>query len=358
VAGQNPFDIQATVGGKWQLRGSQVQLSGEVRDVPAGRPILVREYRGPLSDWRALVHRFADDIVLQFTGEPGVSSTRIAFVADKGAEKELVVMDLDGAGLRPLTADRSIVLSPAWSPEGSLLLFTSYRESRQPRIWVVPGAGGRPSLVSGRPGLNTTPSYSPDGREILCTLTQDGNAEIYRLDARGGAPQRLTSHRAIDTSPAWSPTGREIAFTSDRGGAPQVYLMDRDGGSVRRLTYDVSHSDSPAWSPRGDRIAFVSRTGGGFDVWVARADGSGARPVVTGGSNENPRWSPDGRHLVFSSDRGGGRALYVTSLDDRSPRRLDTGGLAAITPAWSPRRETGSAEAGVSTTTSTPGGKP
>lgn len=336
VPGEQAFDVQATIGGRWELRGSQVRFTGEVRDVPAGRPILVRDYRGPLAEWRTLVHRFADDVVLQFTGEPGVASTRIAFVVQQGRDKELWVMDADGARARPLTADRSIALSPAWSPEGSLLLFTSYRGGG-PQVWVIPSAGGRAFLVSGRPGLNTSPSYSPDGRDIVCTLSQDGNAEIYVLDARGGSPRRLTHHRAIDTSPCWSPTGREIAFTSDRGGSPQVYVMDREGGNVRRLTYDVDHTDSPAWSPRGDRIAFVARTAQGFDVYVTRPDGTGTRLVVSGGSNENPRWSPDGRHLVFASNRDGAYGLWVTDLDDRPPRKLDTGGKIALSPAWSPR---------------------
>jgi TolB protein len=333
---QQGFDVQAVVGGRWTVTGSTVRLQGEVRDVPARRPILVKEYRGPLAQWRTLVHRFADDIVLQFTGERGVASTRIAFVAHAGRDKELWVMDLDGANARPLTADRSIALSPSWAPDGSLLLFTSYRGGTGPQVWVVPAAGGRSHLVSGRKGNNTSASYSPDGREIACTLSMDGNPEIYLLDARGGSPRRLTHLRAIDTSPSWSPTGREIAFTSDRGGMPQVYVMDRDGGNVRRLTYDVNFTDSPAWSPRGDRIAFVARTGNGFDVYTCRPDGSEVRLVVSGGSNENPRWSPDGRHLVFASNREGVRALFVTSLDDRPPRRLDTGGREASSPAWSP----------------------
>jgi len=337
VPGQQPFDVQATVGGQWAASGDRVKLTGEVRDVPARRPILVREYQGPLAEWRSLVHRFADDVVLQFTAEAGVAQTRIAFVSPEGRTKELYTMDLDGARLRPLTRDASIALSPGWSPEGSLLLFTSYRGGSGPQIFVVAAAGGHPFLVSGRPGLNTTAAYSPDGREIVCTLSQDGNSEIYLLDARGGSPRRLTNNRAIDTSPCWSPTGREIAFTSDRGGTPQVYVMDRDGGNVRRLTFDVDYTDSPAWSPRGDRIAFVARTGAGFDLYLCRADGSGARLVVSGGSNENPRWSPDGRHLVFASNREGVPALYVTDLDDRPPRKLDTGGLRAQSPAWSPR---------------------
>ncbi len=334
--GQEAFDVQAVVGGKWTVTGSTVRFAGEVRDVPARRPILLKEYRGPLSDWRTLVHRFADDVVLQFTGERGVASTRIAFVARSPSGKELWVMDADGANARPLTADRSIALSPGWAPDGSLLLFTSYRGGTGPQVWVIPATGGRAHLISGRPGNNTSAAYSPDGRGIACTLSLDGNPEIYRLDARGGSPQRLTSSRSIDTSPAWSPTGLEIAFTSDRSGSPQVYVMDRDGGNVRRLTYEVSYTDSPAWSPRGDRIAFVSRTGSGFDLYTCRPDGSGLRLAVSGGSNENPRWSPDGRHLVFASNREGQRGLFVSDLDDRAPRRLDTGGREAYSPAWSP----------------------
>lgn len=327
----------AVITGKWKVTGSQIRLAGEVRDLPARRPIMAKEFRGSVKDWRRLAHQFADEIVLHFTGELGISQTQIAFAAQMGRNKEIFVMDWDGAGLRQMTRDQSIALSPAWSPEGSLLLFTSYRSNTGPHIYVQPLSGSKPYLISGRKGLNTSASYSPDGREIVCALSMDGNAELYRLDARGGSPRRLTSNRAIDTSPAWSPTGQEIAFTSDRSGAPQVYVMDREGGNVRRLTYEVDYTDSPAWSPKGDRIAFVSRTGQGFDIYVCRADGSGARSVVSGRSNENPRWSADGRHLVFASNRGGSYRLYVTDLDGRPPRPLDTGGHTALSPAWSPR---------------------
>ena len=335
-AGQEPGDAQAVVSGQWMVSGRTIRLTGEVHDLPARRSIMVREYRGTIDNWRLLVHRFADDVVLQFTGEPGVACSRLAFVASEGRNKELYVMDFDGAGLQALTADRSIALSPSWSYDGSLILFTSYRGGGGPRIYVIHSGGGKAYLISGRPGLNTSATYSPDGREIACTLSQDGNSEIYRLDACGESPHRLTDNSAIDTSPAWSPTGREIAFTSDRDGTPQVYVMDREGGNVRRLTYDLSYTDSPAWSPKGDRIAFVNRSAGGFDIYVCLADGRGLKAVVTGGSNENPRWSPDGRHLVFASNRDGESALYVSDLDDGSPRRLTTGGLHAMSPAWSP----------------------
>lgn len=338
-----PEPPQGVVGGRWTVSGSNVVLKGQVLDFPARRVVFEKEYRGGMSQWRRLVHQFADDVVLQFTGSAGVASTRIAFVVQEGRNKELWVMDADGHGPRPLTADRSLVQSPAWSPDGSHVLFTSYRDGRGPRLWSMSVADRRIGLVSGRPGLNTSGAWSPDGREIACTLSQDGNAEIYVMAADGSSPRRLTSGRAIDTSPTWSPTGQEIAFTSDRGGSPQVYVMDREGGNVRRLTFEFGYTDSPAWSPGGDRVAFVSRNGNGFDVRVCRADGSGAQLVATGGSNENPRWSPDGRHLVFSSTSGGATGLFISDLDGSPPRRLDTGGRRASSPAWSPRPISGRA---------------
>ena len=336
-SGAIPIDVQAVVGGEWNVSGGQVKLTGQIWDFPARHPILSREYRGSIAEWRSLLHRFADDVVLQFTGEPGVADTRIAFVGKQGTAKELYVMDADGARVEALTSDKSIASSPAWAPDGSLLLFTSYRSGHGPRVYVTPATRGAVYQVSARPGNNTSASYSPDGREIVCSLSQDGNPEIYALDARGGSPRRLTTNPGIDTSPAWSPTGREIAFTSDRSGSPQVYVMDRDGGNVRRLTFEVSYTDSPAWSPKGDQIAFVTRTSDGFEIDVCKADGSQLRRVVGGGSNENPHWSPDGRHLVFASNRDGAYGVYVSDLDGQPPRRIATGNLIASSPAWSPR---------------------
>jgi TolB protein len=337
AAGAGAPEPQAEVLGGWTVTGSQVRLAGEVHDWPGKKPILVREYRGPVADWRRLVHRFADDIVLQFTGEAGVAGTRIAFIVQEGRAKELWAMDADGANAQPLTHDGSIAQSPSWAPDGSLIVFTSFRGGTGAQLWVLSPEQRRPFLVSGRPGLNSSGSYSPDGRSLVCSLSRDGNAEIYKLDARGGNPERLTNHRAIDTSPCWAPTGREIAFTSDRTGSPEVHLMDADGGNLRRLTYDVHYTDSPAWAPKGDRIAFVSRTDAGFDIWMCHPDGTGSVRVVSGGANENPHWSPDGRHLVFTSDRDGTRSLWISDLDGAPPRKLDTGGRRSYSPAWSPR---------------------
>ena len=192
---------QAEVSGRWTVHGNEVVLSGTVLELPGRKSVLASEYKGTRTEWRALVHRFADDVVKQFTGESGIAGTRIAFVVQEGRSRELWVMDADGANAHPITQDHSLVMSPAWSPDGALLLFTSYRGGG-PQLWVLPQAGGRPALVSGRRGINSSGRYSPDGQHIACSLSQDGNAEVYVLDARGGSPQRLTNSRGVGTSQA------------------------------------------------------------------------------------------------------------------------------------------------------------
>lgn len=330
-----PFDVQAVIEGKVSLKGSQVTVTGEVKDFPARRLIGRSAHTGTLPELRRLVHRVADDLVYQLTGERGVSETRIAFVSGARGKRELHVMDLDGFGLQKLTQG-GIAVSPAWTPDGRRLAF-SWLHERGWALYQVPAAGGASTHLWTRGGLNISPSYSPDGSTVAFTSSFEGNSEIYTMPAAGGTPRRLTKNRSIDTSPSWSATGQQLTFVSDRTGKAQVYVMDADGANARRLTYGFDYTDLPDWSPRGDQIAFVVRTGGGFDIYTVDVEGRDPRVVVSGSSNENPRWSPDGRHLVFSSNRDGGWGLYITDADGVSVRRLPTPGAEAKSPAWSPR---------------------
>jgi TolB protein len=329
-------NANAVVTGTITVKGNSVTLSGQVLDFPARRLIGKSEFRGTTADLRKLVHRFADDIAFQLTGEPGVAQTQIAYVVKGNRTAELWVADYDGYGARALTAFKAPITSPAWSPDGREILFSCVRGAAW-NVYGVPVAGGSARQLTKTATLNIAPAWSPDGGTVAFASNRDGNSEIYSADRGGSAVRRLTSNRAIDTSPAWAPNGQTMAFTSDRAGSAQVYVMDRDGGNPRRLIHGFSYSDSPDWSRDGKRVAFVVRTGGGFDIYVAGADGSSPRAIVTGGSNENPRWSPDGRQIVFSSNRGGARALWVTDLRGQNLRKLALSGGTVANPAWGPR---------------------
>jgi TolB protein len=328
---------QALVKGTYSQEGRDLIVECRLFDVGGQRMITGKRYRGPVDASASMMHRCADEIMIRFTGEPGIAQTKIAFLSRQNGNKELFVMDQDGSNVRQLTSDRSIILSPTWSPDSQEIAVTSYRDHNPDLVALGLNGKGR-RLLSQYPGLNSAAAWSPDSSRIALTLSKDGNPEIYTMSRSGTDLRRLTNHPAIDTSPSWSPTGRQIAFVSDRAGSPQIYIMDAEGSNVRRLTYQGTYNDRPSWSPRADRIAFVSMEGSRFDVFVINVDGSGAQRLTTGsGSNEAPSWSPDGRFLVFSSTRSGVPQLYRMYDDGSGQQQLTFQNGGAQSPVWSPR---------------------
>jgi len=319
------------------VEGKKLTIRCRLYDLLREEQVLGKVYQGDQNLLRKLVHRFSDEIMLKLTGERGMAQTKIAFISDVSGHKEVYTIDFDGHNLERLTRNRSIALSPAWSPDGKRIAYTSYHEGN-PDLYFISWDGSNQVAVSTFPGLNAIPDWSPDGSRVALTLSKDGNAEIYTFKVDGTDFRRLTRHQSSDWSPSWSPDGEKIAFGSDRTGTPEIYIMNKDGGDVRRLTHQGSYNDSPAWSPKGDLIAFASRQKGLFDIWVIGSDGKNAQRLTSNsGNNENPCWSPDGRYIVFSSSRGGRRDIYIMNSDGSNQRRLTFLGGNNYCPSWSPR---------------------
>lgn len=324
--------------GTVEIVGGELVLRGSLESLPGRDLIFGKDYRTRPEWYREAAHRFADDIVYALTGERGIARTKIAFISNRSGNKEIYVVDYDGAGLRQVTRNGSINMSPAWSPDGGRLAFVSYKGG-DPDIYTVDLATGKVSLVVGGPGVQGAPAYSPDGGRIAYSQTSGTESEIYVCNEDGSGKRRITRVGGINTSPCWSPDGRRIVFTSDRSGNPQLYMADTDGGGIRRLTYEGKWNDIPSWSADGRRIVYSSRRdGGGFRIVVIDPSGYGDESLRTfgPGSDEHPSWAPDGRHVVFTSTRSSGGGLYVLDVDAGSFRPLtqDMSGCSAAD--WSP----------------------
>src|SRR5260370_15271248 len=102
-------------------------------------------------------------------------------------------------------------------------------------------------------GTNITPAWSPDGTQIIFSSSMQGNPELYVTDVGGGRPKRMTMSNGANVSPSWNPkTGQTIAFVSDRGGDPPLYLMNSDGTSATKLDPpDMGYLIHPASTPHG-----------------------------------------------------------------------------------------------------------
>jgi TolB protein len=339
---------------EWASAGGEILLAAETLLEPDGlnfklqfhlfdlveqSHIVGKQYEGPVQTLRSAVHRMADEVILQITGEKGVHNTKIAYAVLQGAGKEIYIADFDGANVKQITRNQSINVSPAWAPDGKRIAFTSYLR-RNPDLYLIDLDGKNLRLFSHYPGLNVSPSWSPDGKKIALMMGMEGKSEIFLIDANGGNPRKLTKGYGNEASPAWSPDGEWIAFVSDRSGSPQIYIMAHDGSKVRRLTFEGSYNTNPSWSPKGDRIAFCGRADGQYHIFTIGTDGSGLRGLTSNsGNNESPCWSPDGRYITFSSNRTGASKIFIMNANGFNQRALTPSKGGESSPAWSRRFE-------------------
>jgi TolB protein len=293
-------------------------FEGRLLDVGSGKAILAKRYRGGGTVARRMAHTFADEVVRYLTGNPGIALSSIAFTSDRTGDgrKEIFIMDYDGHNQRRVTNHRSTSMSPAWSPSGDAIAYTSFLGGR-PGVYLADLVSGRKRAVVTTGSLNISPTFSPDGNQIAFARSLEGNIEIFTCDRAGAGLRRLTNSPAIDTNPAWSPKGNQIAFTSSRAGNPHIYLMDSDGADQRRVSFEGTYNDGAAWSPDGGRLAYTSRRDGVFQIAVVTVSSLETKVLTTGsGENESPAFSPDGRKIVFTSRRTGTKQLYVMDASD------------------------------------------
>ena len=150
---------------------------------------------------------------------------------------------------------------------------------------------------------------------------------------------RLTKFKGIDTAPSYSPDGKDIVFESDRSGRQQIYTMNLKSKKIKRISFGKGKYATPVWSPRGDLIAFTKFLNGEFYIGVMYKDGKGERVVYKAYLVEGPTWAPNGRVLAFYSQNKTKKnitnpKIKVIDLTGRNLRELITPSDASD-PAWS-----------------------
>jgi TolB protein len=148
--------------------------------------------------------------------------------------------------------------------------------------------------------------------------------------------RRITDGLSIDTSPSFSPDGGQIVFNSDRGGSPELYVMSVNGGGAHRISFGSGRYTAPDWSPDGKLIAFVKQEGQSFSIGVMAPDGSGERILTTSYFADEPTWAPNSRVIMFEHKAGDGESRLWTVDVTGHVQREGPGGVAGSDPAWSP----------------------
>jgi Tol biopolymer transport system component len=276
---------------------------------------------------------------------PGAGTAEIAFESDRGGFFDLYTMTAAGANQRPLASSGDDSFAPAWSPDGTRVVFDRV-VGENDNIYVTDASGSSVTRLTTGSAIDENASWSPDGTRIVFDSSAGGgdNQKIWVMNSDGTGATQLTSPAASfdDVVPVFSPDGTKIAFASDRpDGIPHIWVMNADGsGQTQLTTGSLVDTGSLSWSPDGSKIAFTSNRAGNLDVWVMNANGTGLKDLTpsTPGVDGDPAWSPDGSMILFESDRGDGTDLnlYVMNADGSGIVRLTTTAADDGLGSWRP----------------------
>ena len=335
------LDIEAVVVGRVLQTGENAfSVQFQLFDVYGQKQLV--GYRMPASrgTLRRVAHRLADMIYEELTGIEGVFDTRVTYVTAKdrpeGKLYSLIVADQDGYNENTIMESNQPIMSPAWSPDSRQIAYVSF-EGNQSSIFVQTLRTGNRVRVSSRAGVNGAPSFSPDGRKLVVTLSDaDGNLDIYTLDINTRQATRITTHRAIDTEGSWSPDGRYIYFTSDRSGGPQVYRVPANGGTAERVTFEGSYNARPRMSPDGKKLAMVHLVNGNYRIAVMDLDRRELLVLSAGRQDESPSFAPNSDILIYATRPGQNGVLESVTADGLIRQRLKSGSGDVREPVWSP----------------------
>ena len=250
----------------------------------------------------------------------------------------------DGARPLYLPPTPASAQNPAYSPDGSSLLFTifhkGYNHGPAGMFFLTPGSS--PRVLFDEPGYDAVnlpgTSWHRSGKIVFASDRQDAGEQIWSIAASGGQPTRITqqSGKGNFQEPSFSPNARWIAFESPQG----ICKIQADGSGFARLTHNQGDTQ-PNWSPRDNRILFQRKgSGESWHLYTVDAEGKSAHALTSGNtSNTDASWSPDGRYIVFSSNQDGLELpnLFVVNSQGGRPCRLTRSSKHYDgAPTWSP----------------------
>jgi Tol biopolymer transport system component/imidazolonepropionase-like amidohydrolase len=236
---------------------------------------------------------------------------KVAFAA----ANDIWVMPIGGAA-ENITKDRFLDTDPAWSPDGTKLVYSSDKGGSLLQLWIRDLATGQERQLT---RLTTQPqgaTWSNDGTKIAF-FDVDGmwrRAPVSVVDVATGTVTRIHDALFSPGTPTWSPDGARVAVamvssysTRYREGTNQVLTMSSTGGDDKwyapepNLSIDSRGGGGVVWSPDGTKMAGIYE--GLLNVWPVAKSGEPLGPPrrVSTDMAHSPSWTGDSKRLLYQS---------------------------------------------------------
>jgi TolB protein len=162
---------------------------------------------------------------------------------------DVYVLDLATQALTRITDDPGIDTEPQWSKDGQSLYFTSDRAGG-PQIYRIGiQSGDKPRRLTFQGSYNARPRLSPDESQLAFVTQEDGGYRIATMDLRGHGEVQVLTKGHFDVSPSYAPNGAEIIYASRDRGRGVLALVSADGRVQERLVSSEGELQEPAWGP-------------------------------------------------------------------------------------------------------------
>lgn len=280
------------------------------------------------------------------------NSSRIAWVFNSRGVSNVWIADGPGFAARQVThyTEEGVPIAAlALTPDGSTAVYAlgteateagdvanpnSRTKAPKQQVYAVNVAGGEPRLL-GEMGCTEEGCedirISPDGQSALWAARK----QIWIAPVSGASPAKPLAYvRGNNTSPRWSPDGRQVALVSNREDHSFIVVYDLAEDTLRYISPSADRDSLPRWSPDGKQIAFVRRPGvqeklplipirpEPWGIWVADAANGEAKEIWHSGKELNdsfPELTAEvsfhfaGGRIIFASEQDGRNHLYSIS---------------------------------------------
>jgi eukaryotic-like serine/threonine-protein kinase len=281
--------------------------------VPTGHLLFAREN---------LVMAQAFDLErFEVTGEPVRVTEQVANPAFSASENGVMAWKVkasdpdktrltwfDRSGKRLGTVGDSAMYSgPSFSPgEDRLVVAIADPKTKMRDLWIMQPLLGDISRLTFDPGDDLNPRWTPDGKWIIFTSTQNGPRNIYRklANGKGEVEPLLTSEETLHVEDI-SPDGRFLIFNyyPDQQ-EPRLALLSLKGDR-KRIPFPTTQfrEDSGRFSPNGRWIAYRSMEKGESKIFVRGfplvGGDAGSKWQISDMGGNQPQWRGDGKELFF-----------------------------------------------------------